>query len=218
MPSSRARELWSSGIPLSRAWLEFAPAELRSEFDCSPALLQSLDEIPRAASERGIGTAMTDIARNYHRRMQLEVDLKEHLLTELFNRQLLATGYRLAPSRSQAPVLIDPERFDYAEPDWRDETFEAEGITYSRIRVTDPSNCQPTPVKDKGSREAIDAAIHHLKCVNPGFCKLKRKIACEEIRKFLGEEENAGNGLSFQNLSKAIVAKCGPKRISRKQN
>ena len=215
MPSNRAKEFWNSGIPLNRAWLEFAPPELRSEFDSSPELLQSLDEIPRAVSERGIGTAMTEIARNYHRRMQLEIDLKEHLLTELFNRQLLATGYRLAPSRSQAPVLIDPERFDYAEPDWQDEAFEAEGITYSRIRVTDPANCQPTPAKGKGSREAIDAAIDHLKSVNPGFCKLKRKIACEQIRQFLGEEQIAGNGLSDINLSKAIVAKCGKKRISK---
>lgn len=215
MPSNRAKELWNSGIPLNRAWLEFAQPKLRFEFDSSPDLLQSLAAISETEIRHGFLSSLAQTTKNAHRRGQLEIEMKEHLLEELFNAQLLATGYRSAPSRSQAPVLIDPEKFEHGDPDWKDETFEAHGITYCRIRVTHPANCQPAPARDKGSREAIDAAIDYLKSVNPGFCKLKRKIACEEIRQFLGSDEIAGNGLSDVNLSKAIVSKCGKRRISK---
>lgn len=215
MPSKRAKELWNSGIPLSRAWLEFAPPELRSEFENLPEFKHSFDAISEAESWQIAGSIFATALKNTPKRVQLERQLKERLLTDLFNGNLAATGYRTAPSRSQVPVLIDPEKFENDDPVWSGDGLAAQGITYCRIRVTDPDNCNPAPAKDKGSREAIDAAIDHLKSLNSSFCELDRKVACQEIREFLGVKQIAGNGLSNQNLAKAIVRKCGPKRISK---
>lgn len=127
---------------------------------------------------------------------------------------MLATGYRISPSRNQAPVLIGPEKFECNDPDWNGTTFEFEKIIYSRIRISKPEICAVKPQNAKGSVKSINAAIDHLRQENPEFCNLPRKSACEQIRQFLGAIEVSGNGLSNQNLAKAIVRKCGPKRIS----
>lgn len=215
MPSKRARELWNSGIPLSRAWLEFAPPELRSEFENLPGFVQSLGAKSQAETAMDFLSAVTNSLSCAHRRGQMEIDLKSQLLTELFNGQFTATGYRIAPSRSQAPVVIDPDKFEYDDPDWRVDSLAAQGVTYCRIRVTDPAKFKPAMARYNGSLDAIETAINQLMAENPGFCDLERKVACQEIREFLGVNQIAGNGLSDKNLSKAIVVKCGPKRISK---
>lgn len=215
MPSNCARKLWNSGIPLSRAWLEFAPPELRSEFENLPGFAQSFAGTPKPKVPMEFVSAITNSLSNAHRRGQLEIDLKERLLTDLFNGQIVATGYRLAPSRSQAPVLIDPEKFEHDDPDWSGDGFVAQQVAYCRIRVTDPANFLSAPARRNGSLDAIETAIDQLIAANPGFCELERKVACQEIREFLGVKQFAGNGLSDKNLGKAIVRKCGPKRISK---
>jgi hypothetical protein len=215
MPSTRARELWNSGIPLSRAWLEFAPPELRSEFENLPGFVGSLSATPKPETAVDFLSAFTNSLGNAHRRGQMEIDLKKRLLADLFSGQWVATGYRVAPSRSQAPVLIDPEKFERNDPDWSGDGFVAQGVTYCRIRVTDPANSLSAPARRNSSLDAIETAIDQLITANPGFCELERKVACQEIREFLGVKQFAGNGLSDKNLGKAIVRKCGPKRISK---
>ncbi len=215
MPSKRAREFWNSGIPLSCAWLELAPSQLRSEFENLPGFVGSLSATPQPETPMDFLSAFTNSLGNAHRRGQMEIDLKKQLLADLFSGQRVATGYRVAPSRSQAPVLIDPEKFERNDPDWSADAFVAQGVTYCRIRVTDPANSLSAPARRNGSLNAIETAIDQLIAGNPGFCELKRKVACQEIRQVLGVKQFAGNGLSDQNLGKAIVRKCGPKRISR---
>lgn len=215
MPSKHAREIWDLGIPLSRAWLEFASSELRSEFENLPGFVQSLGEKSRIETPMDFLSAVRNSLSDAHRRGQMEIDLKNQLLIELFNGQFTATGYRIAPSRSQAPVVIDPDIFEYDDPDWSADSLVAQGVTYHRIRVTDPAECLPKSPPRNGSIEAIEAAIDQLISRNPSFCEMERKVACQEIRDFLGAKQIAGNGLSDKNLSKAIVRKCGPKRISK---
>lgn len=215
MPSKRAREIWDLGIPLSRAWLEFAPSESRSEFENLPGFVQSLGEKSQVETPMDFLSAVRESLSDAHRRGQMEIDLKSQLLIELYNGQFTATGYRLAPSRSQAPVVIDPDKFEYANPDWSADSLVAQGVTYRRIRITDPAECLSAPSPRNGSIEAIEAAIDQLISRNPSFCEMKRKVACQEIRNFLGVKQIAGNGLSDKNLSKAIVCRCGPKRISK---
>lgn len=215
MPSNRARELWISGIPLSRAWLEFAPLELRSGFENLPGFIQSLSANSQPETAMDFLSAVTNSLSDAQRRGQMEIDLKSQLLTELFNGQFMATGYRIAPSRSPAPVVIDPDKFEYDNPDWSADGLTAHGVTYRRIRVTNPAECLSAPPPRNGSIEVIEAAIDQLISRNPSFSEMKRKIACQEIRDFLGTKQISGNGLSDQNLSKVIVRKCGPKRISK---
>lgn len=92
MPSIRARELWNSGIPLSRAWLEFAPPELRSEFENLPGFAQPFAETPKPKIPMEFVSVITNSLSNAHRRGQMEIDLKERLLTDLFNGQMVAIG------------------------------------------------------------------------------------------------------------------------------
>jgi hypothetical protein len=213
MPSKRAGEIWNLGIPLSRAWLEFAPPEMRSEFENLSSFVEALSAQPQAETLTDFFSALTNSLSASHRRGQMEADLKERLLTELFNRQFVATGYRVSPTRSRTPVTIDPAYFEFDDPDWHSDSFAAHDLRYSRVRITDLVDCPSAPPRHRGSLDAIERAIDELVAANSAFCGLDRKIACEQIREFLGAEKISGNGLSDQNLSKVIVRKCGPKRI-----
>lgn len=214
MGSKRANEVWQSGVPLSRAWLEFAPIELRLEFEKLPEFLNAIAQNPVSEGAEGFFQHLAKSVKDNSTRMQLERQIKEEVLTDLFNGELLAAAYREWPSRSQSPVVIDPAKFEIDDPDWNSETIEVHGIRYGRIRICDSAKLRPIKSQKKGSISAIDHAIDQLIRVNPDFRHLPRKIACARIRDFLGVKEISGNGLSDKNLGRAIVRKCGPKRIS----
>lgn len=214
MASKQAKELWNQGVPLSRAWLEFAPATLRSKFERLPSLLGALFQVTEMNDDQNPIRRLPDIAKNNATRLRLEKEMKEEVLTDLFNRQLLATAYREYPSRSQNPVVIDPAKFENNDPDWRAETLEAHGIRYGRIRISALGEPDTNQTKPRGSVDAIDDAIDKAMLSNSAFCGLPRKIACQQIRDILDAKEISGNGMSDQNLAKAIVRKCGAKRIS----
>ena len=213
MGSKRARDLWASGVPLARAWLKLAPTNMRSEFEVLPAMLHAIGQAIEPSEGHGIAERFNTLAANNAARSRLEKAMKDEVLTDLFNGELVATAYREAPSRSQAPVAIDPEVFDNHDPDWEAETLIAHGIRYGRIRISAPSDPARASVRAKGSVDAIDRAIDQLMIEKANFGQLPRKAACQEIREFLGSNHIAGNGLSDQNLAKAIVRKCGPRRI-----
>lgn len=213
MGSKRVKELWQLGVPLSRAWLEFAPPALRSEFEKIPEFLNAISQISEMEIRENPIQRLASVAMDSAARKRLERAMKEEVLTDLFNGQLLATAYRERPSRSQSPVLIDPTKFDNDDPDWQKETLAAHGIRYGRIRICNPEMQRPVQSQPKGSIKAIDDAIDHLIQVNSDFCELPRKAACQRIRDYLGAKEIAGNGMSDQNLAKFIVLKCGKKRI-----
>lgn len=214
MGSKRAKEIWQLGVPLSRAWLKFAPIELRSEFEKLPEFLNAIAQIPVGEGAQGFFQHLAKSVNETSARMQLERQIKDVVLTDLFNGELLAAAYREWPSRSQSPVVIEPAKFENDDPDWNSETLSVHGIRYGRIRICDPAKLRPAPSRPKGSITVINDAIDHLMRANPAFCELPRKTACAQIREFLNEDEISGSGLSDQNLGKAIVRKCGPKRIS----
>lgn len=212
MPSKQAKEMWENGIGLRNAWFAFAPSELRDQFEQIPSFAEGL---AKAELEELLGDRFMAVARAWastSERPKLESRMKEALVTDLFNAELVATAYRQLPSRSQSPVCIDPLKFDLHDPDWESETFEADGIRYIRVRVSKPILSRAgSPAK--GSRQLIDDTIDGLLNSDPGFCQLPRKVACEAIRNSIGAERNSGNGLSDKNLEKAILRKCGPKAI-----
>lgn len=214
MGSKRAKEIWLLGVPLSRAWLEFAPIKLRLEFEKLPEFLNAIAQIPVSEGAEGLFQHLAKSVKDNSARLQLERQIKDVVLTDLFNGELLAAAYREWPSRSQSPVVIDPVKFDNDDPDWNSETIEVHGIRYGQIRICHPAKLRPIQVPPKGSISAIDYAIDRLIHANPDFCQLPRKIACARIRDLIGVKEISGNGLSDKNLGKAIVRKCGLKRIS----
>lgn len=213
MGSKRAKELWQSGVPLARAWLAFAPAALRSEFEQVPGHLSALAHALEPNDDRTLAERFSAVAQSNAGRLRLENAMKHEVLTDLFNGVLVATAYREAPSRSHAPVLIDPDTFGTHDPDWEVEALLAHGIRYGRVRISANSEPARASSRAKGSVDAIDRAIDQLMIEKPNFCELPRKAACQEIREFLVSNHIGGNGLSDQNLAKAIVRKCGPRRI-----
>jgi hypothetical protein len=155
--------------------------------------------------------------QNRTRRKELEIDLKERLLTDLLNEELMVTAFRVKPTHSQTPVIIKAEYFYGYDPDWHKETFEAFGLQYHQLRVVDPRQLDLEYGKLEkprvGSGDVIKSVIDELIEVNPKFCELGRKIAAEEIRKKLKMSHFKGNGLSDQNLAKYISSKCGKRGI-----
>lgn len=214
MGSKRAKELWQLGVPLSRSWLKFAPPALRSQFEQFPEFLNAISQISEMEIRENPIHHLVSVVQNSTARMRLEKEMKEEVLTDLFNGQLLATAYREFPSRSPSPVIIDPAKFENDDPDWQMETLVAYGFRYGRIRICSPETLPPVHSKPKGSSNAIGDAIDQLIQENSDFCELPRKTACQKIRDYLGAKEIAGNGMSDQNLAKAIVRNCGQKRIS----
>lgn len=216
MASKFAQKCWEIGIALNEAWEQFAPTALREKYrnlqNFDNALAEGFDpELPKSALSA------------FHRATQLliekqraEAELKDILLTRLFNDDLIAVGYREYPSISQSPVRIDPDKFNNDDPNWRKETFAVHGIRYGRIRICDPRDLENLrdQRKRKGSIKAIDFAIDELRSIDPEFCEIPRKQACQRVRTFLRKEQKPGNGLSDQNISKALVRKCGQKGIS----
>lgn len=218
MASKRATDYWKSGVALNTAWHQFAPLELRLRFEKSPGLLDALVQTPESEIRLNLLGSMANAGNSSLARMQLEREMKEEVLTDLFNGQLIATGYREFPSRSQSPVVIDPAAFENDGPNWENETYEVHGFRYGRIRICDPRTLGPLNSEPKGSRAVIDQAIDLLLKENPYFGRIPRKAACQKIRDYLSVNAIPGNGMSDQNLAKAIVRKCGQKRISAKSN
>tara|TARA_R110001599_G_scaffold249559_1_gene449409 strand:- start:8893 stop:9366 length:474 start_codon:yes stop_codon:yes gene_type:complete len=145
---------------------------------------------------------------------QLENDAKEHLLIELFNDQLTATGYQELPRRGQKPVRIDPDAFDLNEPDWEFETIEALGLKHNRLRITDHLKFKSqifANSKANSTKLEIENAIDQLLAEGIDPVKLPHKTSYNLILEKLNAEYIPGNGLSPANVAKAIVRKCGKK-------
>lgn len=214
MASKKAKLLWEIGVPLNDAWLRFAPSELGEEYDSAPGFIEAFSRISDFGGWLGFAKAIKTASNASFDKQKLEKHLKDELLTDLYNEQLIATAYRVSPSRSGAPVQIDSEDFNYHEPDWEMGTLEANGIKYGHLKICDPDAITVPQKPSRGSGEAINSAISDLIQDNPEFCNLPRKIACQMVREALGEEHSLGNGLSDKNIGKYILAKCGKKRIS----
>ena len=180
--------------------------------------LQGIESASPADAFRMIAKVASSASRQWQENSGIAMEMKSELLDDLFNGQLIATGYRVAQKRSRDPVEIDPNLFDDPEIDWRHSIVRGLAQEFHNVRISSPL---PFPDVDKGGRKgrpgsgtAIKAAIERVASRNPDFCKLNRAQAANEIRKELSITEIPGNGLSDQNLAKYIRAKCGNKQIS----
>lgn len=218
------KAIWQIAIPLSEAWHKFACPDAISELENMPTwsdiLLQSMPKMnsqsptPEKISE--FFSSMSQSAAGASQHIDKIKELREHLLDELFNKQLIALGYRETPSSSPAPVHIDAEIFDTPDIEWKRDTLTAHGKRYGRVRVYDPRyipKIEKPVIGRPSSGQKINAAIIKLKNDDPYFCNLPRKEACEQIIKALGRNRIKGDGLSDQNLEKYILRHCHKRKI-----
>lgn len=222
MKLRRSTQIWNAGLPLDAAWHRFADPELRNSFEQMPggmetvnSAIEGLEKLPPVAM---IGTFFGAVSSGVQQRQQrdnLILEMQSELLTDLFNSQLIATGYRPG---GRDPLQIDPDLFDDPEIDWNKSALRSRGQEYLDIRITDPTDIPPVTSernRDRGSRAAILAAIDQVALRIPDFCKMNRSEAAQLVRGEIGIEYYSGNGLSDQNIIKLIVAKCGSKRIKK---
>ena len=142
---------------------------------------------------------------------QLAETMREDLLERLFNSELQATGYLESARPGRAPVFIDPTHFDNCIPNWKLSTIFADGREWSRVRISGRISREKTVTR--GSGPAIRAAISQLLRDGLDLFAMPRKAAAQEVRKKLGVNSSAGNGLSDGNLAKYIFEACGRKAI-----
>lgn len=214
MASNKAKEFWKKGVPIGRAWETFASKALSSKLEQSQTFTEAIGTNSILTDLLGLGKAITASLNTAQYKRNIEKEIKDYLLDQLFNDQLVATGNREAPSAGRVPVIIYPSKFEYDDPDWDHHTLTVHGYRYGQIRI---SNHNPISndidARPKGAIDAIDRAIVELTNYESEFCDLPRKIACNKVRNCLGYENKTGNGLSDENISKRIVQKCGSKRI-----
>lgn len=211
------------GVTLSEAWRRFADPSAIAQLDQFPGYLGSLNAKILAAGSTMSPMALiaatheTTIEGSEHR--QLEIELKEELLDRLFNGDFAVTAYRELPSTSASPILIAPDDIQFAEPDWEESRLSFHGKTFGRVRVTEKSAPTNMPLAKRqagrtGLRAAIQGAIDRLAISNPEIETLPRKQGCQLIRIELGVPDQFNKGLSDINLSKYIVRKFPPNKIS----
>lgn len=209
MTKDTAAEKWALAIPLAEAWLQYASEELRAEFQGLQTGIEAFGDAAQSDQNPGIGAAiLAGLAANSDRR-RLMTELQKQLLVDLFNSEFQAIGYRLLPTKSHRPVVINADLFDTPKIDWQNSTIQWLGNSFYRIRVFDPQS--QSEGFGKGSTNAIDRAIAELILSNYEFCNLPRKVSCEMVRNKIGAKPISGDGLSNQNITKRILAQC-PKR------
>lgn len=225
MKPRRSTAIWEAGTHLSDAWRRFGNEERREAFanmpgalDTAAAEMQDIASKPSASVLQTFLEAMQSGNRQWQRKSEIVRQMQSELLDEIFNEQLLATGYRVAPALSRYPVIIETALFDDVEVDWANSVVRGLGQEFRNVRITDPAD-RSIQVSDKrrgrpGSGEAIAAAIERV-ALRPNFCTENRMVAAQWVRDELGEEHCRGNGLSNENLAKYIRAKCGNKLISK---
>lgn len=219
MAKNRITEIWNQAIELNDAWREFASTRAQKEFANMPTgfdeMKNRLGTNPDIPKLFEAGQAFLTASAKRSKAIE---QLKQLLLDELFNSNLLAVGYRQKPSESRGPVQIDPIFFEYPDIDWEGNCAEFNGKRFRAIRIFNPQilrGYQKLKTGRPSSGPVISAAIGQLVKINPDFCNLPRSIACEEIRKSIGKQSKPGNGLSDKNLEKYIIANCGVRRITK---
>ena len=215
MASNTARKFWENGIPLYDAWTAFADDATKSKLQGTPDFAAAINQFAKDLETAGFSNWRGEVLSHFERsqeRQQLVESMKEGLLIQLFNSQLVATGKREYPSLGSNIVRIDASNFYEGSPDWENSKFSANGRKWGSIKIS------PPPIhleqKSKGSRAAIIQAIRELSLGGLDFNSITRKVGAQLIRVKLCREYEKGNGLSDVNLAKLIVEEYGEKSIS----
>lgn len=218
MVKSRNKQIWENAFPLSDAWLEFADADDQFAFINEKGFVETFTQTAKKEPDQGIWNAMKLANSSLINRNSMQGKLQRELVLRLQRRELTAIGFRVAPTRSPTVISINSAAFLNGKISWSRDTMVALGLSYSEIRVFDPSTLpvnQKSKIGRPGSIDAIDYAIISLAKSDPDFANKRRKIASDQIRTFLGETEKRGNGLSPTNLAKRIVLKLGSREIKK---
>src|SRR5690606_37978933 len=112
MANPTNRQLWDMGVPLDRAWLEFASADAKHRYSELPSILGEQAKAANIQSGLELVNLVASSLGQWAQRSEFENELREQLLVELFNDELQAYAYRISPSRSRTPVLIEADLFD----------------------------------------------------------------------------------------------------------
>jgi len=219
MASKISKTLWQKAIPLNEAWLNFAPEQLRLEYD---KLKYPNEKNINSDEEKWYNRLIEILAKlalNKKQKDKLESQFKEQLETGLLLERYIAFGYREIPSRSNGPVEIDTTVSKSISIDWIEETIVVHQTHYSRVgilskaKINELKNANTTKNTDKSnSAMAIDNAIDNLKTKMPNFGNRSRKADYSAIVEFLNVDPEKDYGYSFSKVSKAIVRNCGKKR------
>lgn len=218
MANSGNRDIWENGVPLSDAWREFADADAKRRYLERPTL-ETFNEQAAAAniqSAHDISRMLSMGMRQWSENRQLQKQLQKSLLEELFDDQLHAYGYRIAPSRSRTPVRIAAELFECPKVEWTRNLMTARGCTYSEIQIIDPMAITDWSQRrhgPKGSGDTIRAAIAAIQSRCVDLSDMPRKSAFDLIRQEIGGTHSNGSGLSNPNLAKYVIEIYGTRRI-----
>ncbi len=215
-PGNRA--IWEKGVPLNQAWLEFADAGAKRHHSELSALETLNEQAANMRTGADISKLFISGMRRWSEYSQLRNEMQQLLLDELFNDQLQAYGYRIAPSRSRTPVRIAAELFECPKIEWTRNLMNSRGSTYSEIQIIDLTTIigwRKPRRGPKGSGDVIRAAIDAVRIRRTDFCEIPRKSAFDLIRQEIGEKPITGSGLSNENLAKYVNGVCGTRRIKR---
>lgn len=209
--SEKLAELWRNGVLLRDAWFDYAEPEQIAEYEAMPIFVDALRTHTQEPDLKQMLSAISDGWANSTALLEKRCCLQEQLLDRLYDGDLIAIGYPVAPRPTGKLTAIDPDYFDTPEIDWNRSALKTRGFTYDDVRVVAESETFLRANRPKIGRPTkaseINAAIVQIAKRTPEFCKLPRKIAVQRLRAELNDAEG-DKGAGDKTLEKYISKFC----------
>lgn len=109
---NKLAETWRNGVPLDEAWFEYAPRDLRTEYETMPGFLDVVQKPLERQDMQALFEALPPALANSTAIIEKRRALCDELLDSLYNEELTAIGYPTAPRPTGNLAIIDPEYFD----------------------------------------------------------------------------------------------------------
>ncbi len=137
--------------------------------------------------------------------------MREEILLELYNEELLAYGFAIGKN-DRSPRLIPWEFWENAEVDWNDGTVKNGESKYNRLRIIDPYQYPELELQPKIGRKTYKKEIHsaceELYKLDNGFFQLtnkeKARLVREHIKSRYPKIDIYGPGMGDDTVRKLI--------------
>lgn len=193
-------EIWKMGIPLSKAWFDFAPSAMRREYR-SPEISQALppksglDMLAQTGQSRSetddVKRAGLNLWQDLERgmkRSELKAQMEGYVLEQIIGRHLIGVGYLAGADVNSDPVEIPIQFFEPRSIDWMRNSicaathrFESVRICRRKIKLKYDRPKSKIPETKKPGRPSVIDPIRHVIRELKSEGALAQKIQKEKI-------------------------------------
>ena len=140
-----ALAIWKRGLTLSKARWQFAPKELREEYDREVAESRRRPRMATSAGSTSLveqlaitSSALSRMSAGWEVALDaLEAGTKK-LVPLLAKGHLFAYGYKIPRDVDDTPRRLPADLFDGSSINWKRSTVKGNGLEFAAVRIVDP--------------------------------------------------------------------------------